>query len=352
MKMPRAYLHCIRTGCGLIAALAATVLLCPVSRAATPMAYTTGFGTKNYPVVSLLWALIGLSLFITVIVGILILAGIFRRRSTPRSSDPRLVPLERSGSGLSWVYIGTALSTLALLASAAWTFDVLGAVAGPEGRKTAFTIHITGHQWWWEAEYDDGKPADRFATANEFHVPTGKPVRLILTTSDVIHSFWVPALSGKMDMIPNQHNETWIEADTAGTYRGQCTEFCGLQHAHMALAVIAESPERFQAWWQAQVKATSAPENQTARAGEQQFMDHCAVCHTIRGTQAGGYLGPDLTHLMSRTTIAAGTLPNTPGNLLGWVADPQRIKPGNLKPAVELSGSSLTELGAYLETLH
>jgi cytochrome c oxidase subunit 2 len=155
-----------------------------------------------------------------------------------------------------------------------------------------------------------------------------------------------------MDTVPGQNNETWLEADKPGVYRGQCTEYCGLEHANMAFEVVAEPPEKFAAWWDNQLKAPATPAAPPAAQGQAAFMLHCAVCHTIRGTSAGGTLGPDLSHLMTRRTIASGSLPNTPGYLAGWIADPQHVKPGNLMPVLDMSGPELASIEAYLETLH
>jgi cytochrome c oxidase subunit 2 len=190
-------------------------------------------------------------------------------------------------------------------------------------------------------------------TANEIHVPTGVPVVLLLTSADVIHSFWAPNIQGKRDLIPPYQNAFWIQVDNEGVYRGQCAEYCGHQHAHMAFELVAESPAKFQAWQQAQVKPAAEPGDPEAKRGEQIFLSGpCVMCHTIRGTPAGSHVGPDLTHLASRRTIGAGTLPNTPGNLAGWIMDSQRIKPGNRMPPISLSGDDLTALLTYLRTLN
>lgn len=183
------------------------------------------------------------------------------------------------------------------------------------------------------------------------HIPTGVPVRVRLKSADVIHSFWVPALSGKVDLIPGQVNETWIEAREAGPWRGQCAEYCGAQHAHMAFSVIAEPPERFQSWWRLQLEGQPAPAAQSVKAGHDTFMRRCASCHTIRGTDAGGKLGPDLSHLALRAALAAETIPNTPGHRAAWVADPQGIKPGNQMPVLDLAGPELASIETYLATL-
>jgi cytochrome c oxidase subunit II len=320
------------------------------SHADTPMAYTVGFGARNYPVVNLLWALLIVSLLVILIVTGLLVGGLIRRRDVPLSNDPRLVPLERPERGLGWIYIGTAISAAVLVGATIWTCSTLAAVSGPP-RDAKVKIHVIGHQWWWEVRYDSDEPSRVFTTANEIHIPTGEPVRIELSSVDVIHSFWVPELSGKTDLIPGQQNDTWIEADRPGTYRGQCGEYCGLQHAHMALAVIAEPPAQFRSWWDGQLQAPPAPQSQTVAAGEANFITKCGICHSVRGTMAGGRLGPDLSHLMNRQTIAAGTLPNTPGYLSGWIADPQHIKPGNLMPILDLSGTQLADIRQFLESL-
>lgn len=338
---------------------AAGVLVSMQAAAATPMAYTRGYGTKNYPVVHLLWALLIVSLVVIAIVTALTLVGVIRRlRERRHASDPRLrsdiihqVPLERSGSGLSWLYIGSALSAAVLIGTVIWTFFTLDAVSIRPQDSTAVSIDIVAHQWWWEVRYLSDNPSEGFTTANEIHIPTGERIYFRLTSSDVIHSFWVPQLSGKTDVIPGLENITWLEADRPGIYRGQCGEYCGAQHGHMALDVVAQAPAQFQAWKAHQLESAAPPDSPVVALGEQNFMVHCAVCHTVRGTMAGGRLGPDLSHLMSRLSIAADTLPNTPGYLSGWIADPQHIKPGNLMPLIELSGRQLSDIQAYLQTL-
>ena len=209
-------------------------------------------------------------------------------------------------------------------------------------------IEITGHQWWWEVRYPDAG----FETANEIHIPTNRTVELKLTTEDVIHSFWVPELAGKLDLIPGQTNTLVLSADQPGQYRGQCAEFCGVQHALMAMLVFAEPPDQFAAWSAAQAQDPPVPADAAARQGQQVLLGSaCVYCHTIRGTNATGRVGPDLTHVASRRTIAAATALNTTGTLAGWVIDPQGIKPGNHMPPTDLSAAELQALLAYLETL-
>ena len=188
-------------------------------------------------------------------------------------------------------------------------------------------------------------------TANEIHIPVGKPVRIGLTGSDVIHSFWVPSLTGKTDVIPGQTNMTWIEAEKPGIYRGQCTEYCGQQHAHMAIETIASQMDEFEAWRNNQLRPSPAATSPQAAKDESIFVTRCGICHTVRGSLAQGILGPNLSHLMSRRTIAAGTLPNRPGDLAAWIADPQHVKPGNMMPQTGLSGAELASVLRFLETL-
>jgi cytochrome c oxidase subunit 2 len=252
--------------------------------------------------------------------------------------------------GLNWLWIGVGVSTLVLLFSVVWTVKVLAQIQAPSA-EPAFTIEITGRQWWWQVRYLDGNVSRQFTTANEIHIPTGVPVRLKLIGGDVIHSFWVPQLAGKMDAIPGQTNETWIEAAAPGTYRGQCTEYCGIEHARMGVLVVAEPDSDFRKWWAHQLAVSDAPQGR-ALAGQQDFVSHCGGCHTVRGTDAGGALGPDLSHLMQRTTLAAGMLPNNPPTLVHWIADPQSLKPGSLMPAPPLSEAELADVHNYLKTLN
>ena len=216
----------------------------------------------------------------------------------------------------------------------------------------ALHIRLTGHQWWWEATYDDAKPANVFTTANELHIPVGRPIVLTLESDDVIHSFWVPNLHGKKDLIPGRTATIALRADAAGTYRGQCAEFCGYQHANMALIVIAEPPERYERWAAAARTSAPQPVEPLAQRGQQVFLQStCAMCHTIVGTPANGRRAPDLTHVASRLRIGAGTLHNDPVTLAAWISDPQRIKPGVNMPAHALPGADLQALVAYLGTL-
>lgn len=220
------------------------------------------------------------------------------------------------------------------------------------GEDAGLTIRVTGHQWWWEVRYENAEPSRTVTTANEIHVPAGQPVRLVLRSGDVIHSFWVPALHGKLDLIPGVENVLTLQADKPGTYRGQCAEFCGIQHAHMALLVIAQPRQEFDAWLNAQLEPAAEPVTREQRAGRDLFLKRpCVMCHRIQGTPAGGAVAPDLTHVAGRRTLAAATLAMSRGNLAAWIADPQSVKPGANMPVVPLSGDELNLIVAYVESL-
>ena len=216
----------------------------------------------------------------------------------------------------------------------------------------AITVDVIGHQWWWEFQYRDVTPSDFVTSPNELHIPVGVPVHIKAMSRDVIHSFWVPNLHGKRDLIPGQVTNTWIQADTPGTYRGQCAEYCGHQHANVAFVVVAEPMDRFLSWIGQQRQPAAEPQSDEARRGRDIFLQSpCMMCHTIRGTTAGARLGPELTHVGSRMTIAAGTLPNTRGHLGGWVANAQAIKPGVRMPPNPLDPSDLQAVLTYLRSL-
>jgi len=222
----------------------------------------------------------------------------------------------------------------------------------PHGERVTREILVTGHQWWWDIQYLDERP-DRIAqTANELHVPVGERVRVILASSDVIHSFWIPNLHGKRDLIPGYKSILTIQADKAGIYRAQCAEFCGLQHAKMAFIVIAEPKEDFERWLTTMRAPAPHPKNADQQRGQQVFlMTSCVMCHAIKGTSAGARTGPDLTHVGSRRTLGAAVIPNSRGNLAGWIADAGSVKPGVLMPPNPFDPDDLHALVAYLESL-
>ena len=245
--------------------------------------------------------------------------------------------------------VGASTAALiALLVASVVTGRAIGSLASPG----ALAIQITGYQWWWSIEYLNPDPSLRVTSANEIHVPVGRPVSITLKAADVIHSFWVPPLHGKTDLVPGRDNTTWLQVDAPGVFRGQCAEFCGAQHAHMALTVVAEPPDQFDQWLSAQRQLAPPPSTPEQSRGLQIVeQGPCALCHTVRGTRAGARTAPDLTHFAVRSTIGAGTAPNTRRHLEDWIADPQRLKPGNRMPATGLSPEDLQAVIAYLETL-
>ena len=312
--------------------------------------YLTSSGERAATVVPLTWFTLIVSIVVCCIIAVLLWGGVRRTRRHGAAVEARAVSVERGGDGLGWIKWGLAISAVPLVISLVWTMAALGQIAGPP-RRPGLTIDVTPHQYWWEVRYSGPTAANIFSTANEIHIPTGKRVLVRLHGADVIHSFWVPQLSGKTDAIPGQVNSSWIAADRPGRYFGQCTEFCGLEHAKMAFEVVADTPAAFDQWRRAQLQTAPPPATPAAQRGLQYFQYRCALCHAVRGTLAASHYGPDLTHLMSRQLIASGALTNTRGNLAGWVDAPQRVKPGALMPDQKLTGQQLNDVVAYLETL-
>jgi cytochrome c oxidase subunit II len=217
---------------------------------------------------------------------------------------------------------------------------------------SAVTIEVTAHQWWWQVDYDHVQKNRRFTTANEIYIPVGEPVHVKLRTSDVIHSFWVPNLHGKHDMITGHEGGIVLQADRRGTWRGQCAEFCGLQHAKMAFWVTALPKAEYERWAESQRQPSRIPSTPSQRKGQEAFMNApCPLCHTVAGTDASGKVAPDLTHFASRRSIAAAVVPNRRGYLAAWIVDPQHLKPGSNMPPMALSGTDLNALLDYLESL-
>jgi len=279
-------------------------------------------------------------------------AGIARRR---RAGDANVVeqgrhhdsdPLMRTGL-IGWgAVIGVGLIGLAI----ASFFGDRSMAQAATNEKLAVTV--TGNQWWWDIRYESADVSKTLRTANELHLPVGVPVRIRLRSNDVIHSFWVPSLTGKQDLIPGRESDVTIVPAKVGIYRGQCAEFCGTQHAHMAFVVNVDSYADFLKWWHHQLEEAPAPTTPLVQAGYNYVTGRqCSMCHNISGTPASGQVGPDLTHLASRRTIGAGTMPMSKGNLYGWVEDPQSIKPGNHMPTIGLEPNDLHAVVAYLETL-
>lgn len=298
-------------------------------------------GPAAAAIAGLWWILLAAGSAIFVLVMVLLLIGLLRRR---RDANPLSAP--PSGQGMI-VLGGIVMPVVVLSGVLALTVNTLLALSAP-AQSDENVVEVIGHQFWWEVRY----PQHTVLTANEIHIPVGTPVRVHLSSVDVIHSFWVPELHGKLDMIPGQTNSFWFQADRPGEYKGLCAEFCGAQHAKMLFLVVAQPQEEFEAWLQHQQQPAILPSEPQAQRGLEVFLSAgCIECHAVRGTDATGNLGPDLTHVASRRTLGAGSLPNNPGNLAGWIADPQHIKPGNLMPDSPVTGEDLQSLLAYMQTL-
>jgi cytochrome c oxidase subunit 2 len=223
-----------------------------------------------------------------------------------------------------------------------------GAAAGD-----ALRIEVVGNQWWWEVRYFPPGAAEPVIGANEVRLPVGQSVEVALRARDVIHSFWIPSLAGKTDMIPGRVNRMVLQAETPGVFRGQCAEYCGGPHALMAFYAVAMPPPEFKAWLEREARPATVPQDKFLARGQELFLESgCGTCHTIRGTPANGQLGPDLTHVGGRVSLGAGILPNNVGSIAGWIADTQHIKPDNLMPSFDIfPGDELRALAAYLESL-
>jgi cytochrome c oxidase subunit 2 len=294
----------------------------------------------------------GLGVFMFAVCGVvylLVLAALAWALARRRRDTDNLPETERQLTQTVVVAVGVTVITLLV-------FTVSSVVAGrgltsPLG-PGAITVDAVGHQWWWEFQYRDITPSDFVTSPNELRIPVGVPIHIKAMSRDVIHSFWVPNLHGKRDLIPGQVTNFWIQADKPGVYRGQCAEFCGHQHANMAFTVVAQPKDEFQAWIEHQRQAAPDPRTEQEKRGQQVFLQTtCVMCLAIRGTSAGSRVGPELTHVGSRLTLAAGTLPNTRGHLAGWVLDSQSVKPGNRMPPNPLSPDDLQAVLTYLRSL-
>jgi cytochrome c oxidase subunit 2 len=258
-------------------------------------------------------------------------------------------PAERGWRTALIAFVGATALILAGLTIATWLTD--RALARGEA-DPALEIEVIGHQWWWEVRYLDPVASRIVRTANELHLPAGRTTRIVLKSPDVIHSLWIPNLAGKQDLIPGRIADLSLHPKRAGVYRAQCAEFCGAQHARMALDVRVEAPGDFARWYEAQLAPPPIPAGGAALAGYNLFQSRqCASCHAVAGTPASGMVAPDLSHVAGRRSLAAGTLPMSRANLARWVADPQAVKPGNNMPKVPLSEGELAAITAYLETL-
>ena len=294
------------------------------------------------------WILFAIAGVVFAVVLVMILFA-FLRRQRGRGAEHELLPPPQERKWFTFVLVAGGIVPAVTLSSVMGVNIYSERVIAAEAQKPNLTIQVIGHQWWWEIYY----PGQGFTAANEVHIPVGQNVEFKLSSADVIHSFWVPQLSPKTDLIPGQTNTLTLTAAQAGTYRGQCAELCGAQHAHMALLVVADTPQDFATWTARQRRPAPNPSPNTAAfEGQQIFQGSaCMYCHAIRGTTASSRLGPDLTHVASRRTLGAGTLQNNYGNLAGWVINAQAVKPGNKMPPMYLSSTELKAVMSYLETL-
>jgi cytochrome c oxidase subunit 2 len=335
-----------RYGTYFVALIAALAAAC---RGVQPMLAPAGPEARD--LARLGWFVLVVFIAVTVVMCALIFWVAIRRRGTLAEHAAWDAPNDKR-----WVIIGGfGIPTVILAIVFVMTLKTMAAypMGDNEMHLRPAEIAVTGHQWWWEIEYRYGADHDHVVTANELHIPAGRPVDIELNTRDVIHSFWVPRLHGKVDLIPGFSNRIRLQADEPGLYRGECGEYCGPQHAHMILLLQADAPADFETWLTSLRKAASQPADPLAERGQSVFMDHgCVVCHTIRGTDAHGLVGPDLTHVGARYAIAGNSLPNEPGYFEAWVVHAQSLKPRARMPDIGgLSGDDLQALTHYLEGL-
>jgi cytochrome c oxidase subunit II len=305
-------------------------------------------GPNAEKISTLSWVMIGGSSFIVLFVTVLLLWGLWRGQHPRDGEDPTL---SRRQSIMLVLMAGAIVPVVILTSLIIYSVSVDRAVTTEP--ENPLIVDIIGHQWWWEVRYPDYEnPHLTATTANEIHIPAGRPVRFQLAARDVIHSFWVPNLHGKKDLIPGRSTAFWMQADEPGIYRGQCAEFCGLQHAKMALYVVAEPPEQFEQWLALQRQPAAEPADEQRARGREVFLSApCMMCHAVRGTTALASVAPDLTHIGGRMSLASGSLPNTRGNMAAWILAPQTIKPGNHMPPVSLPPEDLRAMLDYLQSL-
>lgn len=301
-------------------------------------------GTGAREIAVLWWVMFALGTAVAVLVVVVLLRSARRRPVGPEGTDRD----DEERRGHRWIVLGGIVLPVVVVLPISLLTLVIGDRLWSQGGDDVLDVELVGHQFWWEVRY----PETGAVTANEIHIPVGRDVRITMTSEDVIHSFWVPNLHGKMDLNPGEETRIVIDAERAGRYEGLCAEFCGIQHAHMKLLVVAHPEARFEAWLARESADAEPPASDAASEGAEAFATlGCASCHTVRGTDAVGDVGPDLTHIASRLTLGANTIPNTRGNLGGWIANPQGIKPGNRMPPTVLDAEQLRSLLAYLEGL-
>jgi len=317
--------------------------------------YQSDFGaaaTEDRQFLTLFWIFMAVCGVMYALVIAFLMAGLARRRTEAEANVVETGRHHRSHPLMRTTLIGwTALIGVGLAALAIASFFADRSMA-EAATNEKLSITLTGNQWWWDIVYNSNDASKTMRTANELHLPVGVPTRILLNSADVIHSLWIPSLGGKQDLIPGRQNDITFVPQKIGIFRGQCAEFCGTQHAHMALVVVVQSYPDFIKWWDHQLQPAVAPRTPLQLAGYQYVTNGpCSACHNIGGTPASGTVAPDLTHLASRKSLAASTMPMSEGNLYGWVEDPQSLKPGVKMPTIGLEPDKLHAVVAYLETL-
>lgn len=299
------------------------------------------------------WLFFWVLMMVFALVAIFLFFAILRNRRPAAAPEITDKPEPQDEARLTSVVMSAVIVTvLTLFVLLVIDFFTGHAVYSVSEDPNALEIKITGHQWWWEVQYQDPQPSNIMTTANEVHIPIGRTIKLDLSSDDVIHSLWIPNFNGKKDLIPGQPTSTYIIANREGEFRGQCAEYCGEQHAHMRLVFVAEKPEKFEQWLNARRQSSLPPQTETQRRGRELFVtSQCVMCHTVQGTNARAALGPDLTHIASREWLAAGALPNTRLNMARWISNPQDYKPAARMPANPFPPDALNALLDYLESL-
>jgi cytochrome c oxidase subunit II len=335
----------------LLGALASVVMAgCSGSQSALDPA-----GVQSSQIGKLWWLFLAVCTVVYLIVMVVLILPLGSRRGAgaTKSDAPILKPDASKQRRTTFVVSGSVALTAAIVfwlsLSDFFTQRALGALAN---EPNPLRIKITGQQWWWKIEYQHAISSNIVTGANEFHIPVGRVVQLELVSSDVIHSFWIPNLHGKKDLVTGHPTKTWLRADRAGTFEGQCAEFCGMQHAKMRLSVVADYTNTFDAWFKAQQQPASIPTTDEQKKGYSVFMSRtCIMCHNISGTPANGQVAPDLSHVGSRTRIAGDYLQNNRSNLVSWILNAQHIKAGSRMPQHHLSDEEVNAVAAYLESL-
>jgi cytochrome c oxidase subunit 2 len=312
-------------------------------------------GTQASRIGSLWWLFFAICAVIyLIVISLTLWPALLRKTDATVAEDPPVLKADEKRNRRFTVVVAggvgiTAFIVFGLSLSDFFTQRALGALAN---EKNPLRIRVTGQQWWWRIEYQNAVASNIVAAANEFHIPVGRTVQLELMSSDVIHSFWVPNLHGKRDLVTGHPTKVWIKADHAGRFEGQCAEFCGLQHAKMRLTIVAESQDTFDSWYNAQLQTAAVPSTVEQQRGYTVFMSRtCIMCHNISGTPASGQVGPDLSHLADRSRIAGAYLQNSQTNLENWITHAQQIKAGSRMPSHTLGNDELRFLVAYLQSL-